>query len=316
VPRACFWARLPQLLAASTDTPEVHLAWIKTPRKRGGLGFMQVLRGGGGGWGAQAAYPAGLPALWGHTMPLQFVAPTPTRCHTAPPRPGPYPTPQPRPPPACSQIPILADVTKAVAARYGVLKRDAGIALRGLYIINPEVRGRGALHVRMKAQMKHFMTGGGVLVAVEPIDCGPHWEQLSCSVGGPLTHAHCCGTPPQHTAPPAAHSQGVLEHITVNNFPIGRNVDEALRTLQVGVGATTKLLRCRSCPQSCYFPLQMRLTNSTGMGSRPGQVCVPRRSAVFPVPPPQAVQYVAEHGEVCPAGGPLQPAFQLPGVMC
>ena len=27
------------------------------------------------------------------------------------------------------QIPILADVTKEVAARYGVLKRDAGIAL-------------------------------------------------------------------------------------------------------------------------------------------------------------------------------------------
>ncbi|PRW59160.1 Thioredoxin-dependent peroxide reductase [Chlorella sorokiniana] len=105
-----------QLLAASTDTPEVHLAWIKTARKRGGLGFMQ--------------------------------------------------------------IPILADVTKAVSARYGVLKRDAGIALRGLYIINPE---------------------------------------------------------------------GVLEHITVNNFPIGRNVDEALRMLQ-------------------------------------------------------AIQYVAEHGEVCPAG--------------
>jgi hypothetical protein len=59
VPCACFWARLPQLLAASTDTPEVHLAWIKTPRKRGGLGFMQVLGGGGG----QAAQPAGLPVL-------------------------------------------------------------------------------------------------------------------------------------------------------------------------------------------------------------------------------------------------------------
>ena len=65
-----------QLLAASTDTPEVHLAWIKTPRTAGGLGYMQ--------------------------------------------------------------IPILADVTKSVAARYGVLKEDAGIALRGLYIINPE----------------------------------------------------------------------------------------------------------------------------------------------------------------------------------
>lgn len=105
-----------QLIAASTDTPEVHLAWIRTPRKRGGLGYMQ--------------------------------------------------------------IPILADVTKEIAARYGVLKRDVGIALRGLYIINPE---------------------------------------------------------------------GVVEHVTMNNFPVGRNVDEALRTLQ-------------------------------------------------------AVQYVAEHGEVCPAG--------------
>lgn len=105
-----------QLLAASTDSPEVHLAWIKTPRKQGGLGFMQ--------------------------------------------------------------IPILADITKAVAARYGVLNEDQGIALRGLYIINPE---------------------------------------------------------------------GIVEHATINNFPIGRSVDEALRTLQ-------------------------------------------------------AIQHVAEYGEVCPAG--------------
>lgn len=105
-----------QLLAASTDSPEVHLAWIKTPRTLGGLGYMQ--------------------------------------------------------------IPILADITKSVAARYGVLKEDAGIALRGLYIINPE---------------------------------------------------------------------GIVEHATINNFPIGRSVDETLRTLQ-------------------------------------------------------AIQHVAEHGEVCPAG--------------
>ena len=26
----------------STDTPEVHLAWIKTPRRKGGLGLMQA----------------------------------------------------------------------------------------------------------------------------------------------------------------------------------------------------------------------------------------------------------------------------------
>ncbi|GFR49243.1 hypothetical protein Agub_g11257 [Astrephomene gubernaculifera] len=90
-----------QLIAASTDTEECHLAWIRTPRNRGGLGFMQ--------------------------------------------------------------IPILADTTKEISARYGVLIEKLGIALRGLFIINPE---------------------------------------------------------------------GVVQHITVNDLPIGRSVDEALRTLQ------------------------------------------------------------------------------------
>lgn len=58
------------------DTAEVHLAWIKTPRKRGGLGHMN--------------------------------------------------------------IPILADVSKTISARYGVLLKDAGIALRGLFIIDDQ----------------------------------------------------------------------------------------------------------------------------------------------------------------------------------
>ncbi|GIL60757.1 hypothetical protein Vafri_15288 [Volvox africanus] len=90
-----------QLIAASTDTEECHLAWIRTPRNRGGLGFMQ--------------------------------------------------------------IPLMADTTKAISARYGVLIEKLGIALRGLFIINP---------------------------------------------------------------------QGVVQHITINDLPIGRSVDEALRTLQ------------------------------------------------------------------------------------
>ncbi|KAG2425305.1 hypothetical protein HXX76_013885 [Chlamydomonas incerta] len=104
-----------QLIAASTDTEETHLAWIRTPRTRGGLGYMQ--------------------------------------------------------------IPILADTTKDISARYGVLIEKLGIALRGLFIINP---------------------------------------------------------------------QGMVQHVTINDLPIGRSVDEALRTLQ-------------------------------------------------------AIQYHAEHGEVCPA---------------
>ena len=104
-----------KLIACSCDTVESHLAWIKTPRKKGGLGNMK--------------------------------------------------------------IPIIGDNTKEIASKYGVLVNEMGIALRGLFLINPE---------------------------------------------------------------------GVIEHITMNNFPVGRNVDEVLRLIQ-------------------------------------------------------ATQFVAEHGEVCPA---------------
>ena len=90
-----------KLIACSCDTVESHLAWIKTPRKKGGLGNMK--------------------------------------------------------------IPIIGDNTKEIASKYGVLVNEAGIALRGLFIINPE---------------------------------------------------------------------GVIEQITMNNFPVGRNVDEVLRLIQ------------------------------------------------------------------------------------
>ena len=54
-----------QLVAASTDTPESHLAWTRVPRSQGGLGRME--------------------------------------------------------------IPLVADVTKSIAARYGCLLEDLGI---------------------------------------------------------------------------------------------------------------------------------------------------------------------------------------------
>jgi alkyl hydroperoxide reductase subunit AhpC len=61
------------------------------------------------------------------------------------------------------QIPLVADVTKTIAADYGVLLEDIGIALRGIFLIDPE---------------------------------------------------------------------GVLQQITVNNLPVGRNVDETIRLIQ------------------------------------------------------------------------------------
>ena len=64
------------------------------------------------------------------------------------------------------KYPLVADLTKSISKDYGVLIEDgenAGIALRGLFIINPE---------------------------------------------------------------------GVVQHATVNNLPVGRNVEETLRVLQ------------------------------------------------------------------------------------
>lgn len=60
-------------------------------------------------------------------------------------------------------IPIISDITKTIAKSYGVLLEDAGVALRGLFIIDPK---------------------------------------------------------------------GILRQITINDLPVGRNVDEALRLLE------------------------------------------------------------------------------------
>jgi len=61
------------------------------------------------------------------------------------------------------QIPLVGDITKTIAADYGVLLEDIGVALRGTFLIDPE---------------------------------------------------------------------GVLQQITVNNLPVGRNVDETIRLIQ------------------------------------------------------------------------------------
>lgn len=86
------------------------------------------------------------------------------------------------------QIPLLADTTKEIAASYGTLLKDAGIALRGLFIIDPS---------------------------------------------------------------------GTLQQMTINNLPVGRSVDEALRLVE-------------------------------------------------------AFQFVAQHGEVCPAGWTPGAATMIP----
>ncbi|KAL0480511.1 peroxiredoxin [Acrasis kona] len=65
-----------EVITASVDSEHSHLAWINTPRKKGGLGKMN--------------------------------------------------------------IPVIADVTKSMSRDYGVLIEEEGIALRGLFIINPE----------------------------------------------------------------------------------------------------------------------------------------------------------------------------------
>lgn len=94
----------------------------------------------------------------------------------------------------------------------------------------------------------------------------------------------------------SAAPQGVLEHITVNNFPIGRNVDEALRTLQARRAGHAVLCCARLC--SAHLCLLV-----PGLPFRAGCILLTlfRPSTVL-ISQLQAIQYVAEHGEVCPAG--------------
>jgi len=90
-----------EVVAASVDSKFSHLAWVQTPRNKGGLGTMK--------------------------------------------------------------IPLIADLTKSLATDYGVLMEEAGITLRGLFIID---------------------------------------------------------------------GKGIIRHITMNDPPVGRNVDEVLRLVQ------------------------------------------------------------------------------------
>ena len=90
-----------EIIAISTDSEFAHLAWINTPREKGGLGKIN--------------------------------------------------------------IPLLADRTQTISTKYGVLKADEGVAFRGLFIIN---------------------------------------------------------------------GHGILRQITINDLPVGRDVDETLRLLQ------------------------------------------------------------------------------------
>ncbi|KPI85498.1 Tryparedoxin peroxidase [Leptomonas seymouri] len=89
-----------QVIAVSCDSEYSHLAWVNTPRKKGGLGEMK--------------------------------------------------------------IPVLADKNMEIARDYGVLIEDMGVALRGLFIID---------------------------------------------------------------------KKGILRHSTINDLPVGRDVDEALRVV-------------------------------------------------------------------------------------
>ncbi|BDA43678.1 Peroxiredoxin-2 [Coccomyxa sp. Obi] len=132
------------LIAASTDTEEVHLAWIKTPRNKGGLGHMK--------------------------------------------------------------IPIMADTKKEIAARYGVLKEDAGVALRGLYIINPDQNieqitmnnmgiGRNVDEAKRLLQACQFVAEHG---EVCPADWQPGGKSIKPSADGSIEYFSEAGKESSH----------------------------------------------------------------------------------------------------------------------
>jgi peroxiredoxin (alkyl hydroperoxide reductase subunit C) len=90
-----------QVIGASVDSKYSHLAWIETPRNKGGIG--------------ETPYP------------------------------------------------LLADITKKVSSDYGVLIEEAGVALRGLFIIDPE----GVLRVQIVTDLNIGRNIGEVLRLVQ-----------------------------------------------------------------------------------------------------------------------------------------------------
>jgi peroxiredoxin (alkyl hydroperoxide reductase subunit C) len=68
------------------------------------------------------------------------------------------------------QFPILADITKQVAEKYGVLLPDKGVALRGLFLIDTEGVVRHAL-------INDLPLGRSVDEAVRMVDALQHFEE-------------------------------------------------------------------------------------------------------------------------------------------
>jgi peroxiredoxin (alkyl hydroperoxide reductase subunit C) len=90
-----------QVIGASVDSKYSHLAWIETPRNKGGIG--------------ETPYP------------------------------------------------LLADITKKISSDYGVLIEEAGVALRGLFIIDPD----GVLRVQIVTDLNIGRNIGEVLRLVQ-----------------------------------------------------------------------------------------------------------------------------------------------------
>lgn len=92
--------------------------------------------------------------------------------------------------------------------------------------------------------------------------------------------------------PPTPAPQGVIEHITINNFPVGRNVDEALRTLQVGGPAGVLLAHSLPCP-AVRGPARCDALPLVPLPT------LPALEQRMPSPPPPPWTLLAAGGAVC-----------------
>ena len=118
-----FQQRGAEVACCSTDSQYSHLAWVNTPRNKGGI--------------------------------------------------------------AGTAIPVIADFTKTVSRDYGVLFEAKGIALRGLFIINPE----GTV---MSEIVNFFSIGRSVDEAIRTLDalqeaakgavCPANWSKGQSSI--------------------------------------------------------------------------------------------------------------------------------------
>lgn len=129
------------------------------------------------------------------------------------------------------KYPLVSDIKREISQKYQVLNAD-GVALRGLFVIDKEVRF--ILHCFFKETPLCKTSKYRSQKALS--DSEDNSSRIYVGVLCGLTMCLCtgfCDLRFKYSLILTCHLlQGIIQHATINNMAFGRSVDETIRTLQ------------------------------------------------------------------------------------